>query len=166
MNATMYSSANSNWETPLWLFKPLQMLWKLELDAASTDANHLCKLWFTPTTDALTRPWGFPTWCNPPYGRGVGEWVRKGRTAGKNVPVVMLLAARTDTKWFHESIMMHAHEICFIKGRVVFNIDGKPMLDKKGKPMPAPFPSMVVVWKPGGWLRRNSGPRFTSMCAI
>jgi site-specific DNA-methyltransferase (adenine-specific) len=50
--------------------------------------------------------------------------------------VVMLLPARTDTKWFHEYIYGKA-EIRFIKGRLKFG-------DVKNS---APFPSMVVIFK-------------------
>ena len=48
--------------------------------------------------------------------------------------VVLLLPARTDTRWFHDFIYKK-HEIRFIRGRLKFN-DGKQA---------APFPSMVVV---------------------
>lgn len=49
--------------------------------------------------------------------------------------VVMLLPARTDTKWFHEYIYNKA-EIRFIKGRLKFG-------NSKNA---APFPSMIVVF--------------------
>lgn len=53
-------------------------------------------------------------------------------------PSVMLLPARTDTRWFHDYIYNNPRsEIRFIKGRLKFN-DGDS---------PAPFPSMVVVFK-------------------
>ena len=52
--------------------------------------------------------------------------------------VVMLLPARTDTRWFHDYIYGKA-EIRFIKGRLKF---GEA---KAG----APFPSMIVVFKEG-----------------
>lgn len=50
--------------------------------------------------------------------------------------VVMLLPARTDTKWFHEYCYGKA-EIRFIKGRLKFG-DGKNS---------APFPSMLVIYR-------------------
>lgn len=62
-------------------------------------------------------------------------WVKKA--AESNTLVVMLLPARTDTKWFHEYIYNNA-EVRFLKGRVHFNEA------KQG----APFPSMVVVFRP------------------
>ena len=49
--------------------------------------------------------------------------------------VVMLLPARTDTKWFHDYIY-HKAEIRFIKGRLKFG----------GCKDAAPFPSRVVIF--------------------
>ena len=51
--------------------------------------------------------------------------------------IVMLLPARTDTKWFHDYILGKA-EVRFIKGRLKFG----------GAKNSAPFPSMVVVFRP------------------
>lgn len=53
--------------------------------------------------------------------------------------MVLLLPARTDTKWFHDYIYKK-HEIRFIKGRLKFN-------DCNSN---APFPSMLVIMKEGG----------------
>lgn len=50
--------------------------------------------------------------------------------------MVLLLPARTDTKWFHEYLYGKA-EIRFIKGRLKFG-------DSKNG---APFPSMVVIMR-------------------
>ena len=49
----------------------------------------------------------------------------------------MLLPARTDTRWFHDYINKKA-EIRFIKGRLKFG----------GSNNNAPFPSMVVIFRP------------------
>ena len=81
---------------------------------------------------------GYTYWCNPPYGREIGRWVQKAFLSSKDgSTVVMLLPARTDTKWFHEYIYNQA-EIRFIKGRLKFG-------NSKNS---APFPSMVVVFRP------------------
>ena len=76
--------------------------------------------------------------CNPPYGREIGKWVEKSYIESQkpNTTVVMLIPARTDTKWFHDYIYGKA-EIRFVKGRLKFG-------DSKNS---APFPSMVVVYK-------------------
>jgi site-specific DNA-methyltransferase (adenine-specific) len=48
----------------------------------------------------------------------------------------MLLHARTDTRWFHDYIYRRA-EVRFVKGRLKFG----------GQIQPAPFPSMVVIFR-------------------
>ena len=53
-----------------------------------------------------------------------------------NTTVVMLIPARTDTKYFHEFIYHKAKEIRFIKGRLKFG-------DSKNS---APFPIMIIVF--------------------
>ena len=52
-----------------------------------------------------------------------------------NTIVVMLIPARTDTRWFHDYIY-HKAEVRFLKGRLKFG-------DAKNN---APFPSMIVVF--------------------
>lgn len=61
--------------------------------------------------------------------------------------VVMLLPARTDTRWFHEYIYNKA-EVRFIKGRLKFG----------GSKNAAPFPSMIVVFRfvPGQMETQNT----------
>jgi site-specific DNA-methyltransferase (adenine-specific) len=82
---------------------------------------------------------------NPPYAREIGKWVKKSYEEGKkdNTVVVMLIPARTDTKYFHDYIYGKS-EIRFIKGRLRF-VD----LDANGiqKMSPAPFPSMLVIFR-------------------
>ena len=63
----------------------------------------------------------------------------------------MLIPARTDTIAFHEYILGKAAEIRFIKGRLKFEINRKANSD------PAPFPSMIVIFRSG-----NSGTETTS----
>ena len=83
-------------------------------------------------------------WCNPPYGRNVGRWVQKAsETAKAGDVVVMLLPARTDTAWFHDLIWQKA-EVRFVRGRLKFG----------GCKNAAPFPSMVVVFRPNGGNER------------
>ena len=48
----------------------------------------------------------------------------------------MLIPSRTDTKAFHEYIYQKA-ELRFIKGRLCFDDSNKP----------APFPSMLVIFR-------------------
>ena len=89
--------------------------------------------------DGLHQPWDGIVWCNPPYGREIGKWVQKAYDENRreNNYIVMLLPARTDTKWFHDYILGKA-EVRFVRGRLKFG----------GSKNSAPFPSMVVVFRP------------------
>ena len=134
----MFSSKSDLWETPQKFFDKLNQEFHFNLDACALPENTKCTKYYTPKQDSLSQPWNGVVWCNPPYGREIGSWVRKGLSASmEGATIVMLLPARTDTKWFHEYIYGKA-EIRFVKGRLKF---GK---SKNG----APFPSMVVVFRP------------------
>lgn len=68
-----------------------------------------------------------------------GKWVEKAASSvAEGATVVMLLPARTDTQWFHRYIY-HQAEIRFVPGRLKF----------VGAKWNAPFPCMVVIFRPG-----------------
>ena len=116
----MFSSKTDLWETPQELFDELNHEFHFTLDVCALPENAKCSVYYTPQQDGLSKPWNGVIWCNPPYGKGVGEWVRKALFASiGGATVVMLLPARTDTRWFHEYIYGKA-EIRFIKGRLKF----------------------------------------------
>ena len=134
----MFSSKTDLWETPKDLFDKLNKEFHFALDVCATPENAKCEEFYTKEQDGLKQPWKGTVWCNPPYGRQIGEWVRRAFLASvSGSTVVMLLPARTDTKWFHEYIYGKA-EIRFIRGRLKFG----------GSKNSAPFPSMVVVFMP------------------
>lgn len=133
----MFSSKTDQWATPQDFFDELNDEFGFDIDVCADDYNHKCVDYYTKEQDGLSLPWDGIVWCNPPYGREIGKWVEKAHKEHKknNNYIVMLLPARTDTKWFHEYIY-HKAEIRFIKGRLKFG-------DSKNS---APFPSMVVVF--------------------
>ncbi|QHJ77211.1 MAG: hypothetical protein [Bacteriophage sp.] len=144
-NGAAFSSNRDDWETPEDLFEQIEHLYgPFTLDPASSDKNAKTVKHFTIEDDGLKRSWkGETVFVNPPYGRKISEWVRKAFEEHflNGVKVVMLLPARTDTKWFHDYIYkLKDVEILFLEGRVKFEIDGKSLNS-------APFPSMVVVYK-------------------
>ena len=137
-NAVFFSSKTDNWETPPELFKDLDNEFKFTLDPCASKENHKCAKYFTKEENGLLQDWsGQRVYCNPPYGRTVGEWVEKAAKESRkeNTTVVMLLPARTDTKWFHNYIYGCA-TIRFIRGRLKFG----------GSKNSAPFPSMIVIF--------------------
>lgn len=134
----MFSSKTDLWATPQELFDKLNAEYHFTLDVCALPENAKCERYFTPDIDGLKQEWTGVCWCNPPYGREIGEWVEKAYNSAKigGVKVVMLLPARTDTKWFHDFIYGYA-EIRFIKGRLKFG-------NSKNS---APFPSMICVFR-------------------
>ncbi len=112
----MFSRKTDNWATPPEFFLELDKEFHFDLDPAADDINHKCDRYFTVAEDGLLQEWGdHSVFCNPPYGREIGKWVEKAYRTNKESGnlVVMLLPARTDTRWFHDFIYKKA-EIRFV----------------------------------------------------
>lgn len=133
----MMSSNTPEWATPQSFFDELNREFAFTLDPCSTHENAKCKKHFTKEDDGLKQNWGGQVvFCNPPYGRELPKWVKKCYEESRHADVVMLIPARTDTRWFHDYIYGKA-EIRFIKGRLKFG----------NAKQSAPFPSMVVIYR-------------------
>ena len=130
----MFSSNSELWETPQELFDRQNEIYRFETDVCALPENAKCNNFYTPEMDGLKQEWKGSCWCNPPYGRQIGKWVEKAATSAATV--VMLLPARTDTKWFHDYCLPYG-KVEFLKGRLKFSNSKNP----------APFPSMIVVFK-------------------
>jgi len=148
VDKVLFSSARSEWETPQDFFDELDREFSFDLDAAASAENAKCERFWTKEDNALLQPWDGIIWCNPPYTK---DWkltyafVRKGyEEAQKGSIVVMLLAARTDVRWWHD-YAMRASEIRLVKGRLRFSGSG-----------PAPFPSAILVFRQGNNQRKLS----------
>ena len=136
LNRALFSSVKDDWPTPWEFFHNLDLEFDFTLDVCATADNAKCLRYYTPEQDGLSQPWEGIVWCNPPYGRGVGAWVQRAAlSALAGATVVMLLPARTDTRWFHRWIYRRA-EIRFLPGRLKFG----------GAKNSAPFPSIVCIW--------------------
>lgn len=126
-----------DWETPQFLFDGLDAEFGFELDVCATPETAKCKRFFTPADDALSQDWGGATcWMNPPYGRAIGDWMKKAYEASKaGATVVCLVPSRTDTNWWHR--YAYRGEVRFLRGRLKF----------VGAAHGAPFPSAVIVFR-------------------
>jgi site-specific DNA-methyltransferase (adenine-specific) len=157
---TLMSSKMHSWETPRkvfeWIEKELSV--KFSLDVAATDKNKMCDFYINKEMDALLRPWHrhafepiswlYPlapidhVWCNPPYGRGIKDWLvnaEKNVSMGSCLSSTLLLPSRTDTSYFHG--ICRKGLVGLIPKRIKFLIDGV-----EGDA--APFPSMIVHFEP------------------
>ena len=170
----LLSSENDRWMTPVPLFERLDLEFGFTLDAAAefkttqVPNNYFALDHKDPTRrDAMACCWadyagGGAVWLNPPYGRGVGAWVRRAYLESrKGVTVCVLIFARTETLWWDEFALGCADEIRYIKGRVTFwdPDTQQPRRDKKGSPQAATAPSALLVFRPH-W---NGPPRHISM---
>lgn len=136
MDKALFTSGNTEWETPQDLFDILNKVYKFDLDVCATSENAKCPRYFTKAQDGLSQEWKGKIWCNPPYGREIDKWVKKAHESYKaGATVVMLLPARTDTKWIHEWVFGSAITI-FLKGRLKFGKSNNS----------APFPSMLAIY--------------------
>jgi phage N-6-adenine-methyltransferase len=135
-----FRSDSSLWETPSALFEALHAEFGFTLDACAIAENAKCDRYFSPEDDGLQQDWGGQTvWCNPPYGIAIGRWVQKAYESAKaGALVVCLLPARVDTRWWHDYVIPYG-EVRYLKGRLKFGGCGHS----------APFPSAVVIFRPG-----------------
>ena len=137
----MFSSESDSWGTPELFFKKLDVVFNFTLDPCASLENTKCSKFFTKEDDGLSKDWGgHSVFMNPPYGRQIGDWIRKAFNESRkpNTVVVCLIPSRTDTKYWHE-YCMRADKISFVKGRLRFG----------GSRNSAPFPSAVVVFTSG-----------------
>ena len=141
MNMTkgLTSTGNIVAETPKYLFDKISSIFNFSLDVCALPKNAKCESYYTPKVDGLSKPWrGGGVWCNPPYGREISSWVKKAYEESQkeyNSFVLMLLPARTDTKWWWEYVQGKA-TLFFIKGRVKFGDHN----------VGAPFPSVLALY--------------------
>jgi phage N-6-adenine-methyltransferase len=169
----MFSSTNPDYETPDDLFKKYQEEFGITHDVCAEHTTAKCESYWTKEDDCLTHEWSGVNWINPPYNKpekacrapcklkrcekrgwqhnqeyvpGQIDFVRKAyeEACAGRATTIALLPARTDTDIFHNYIWDSSSnkpkynvEVRFLKGRVTF----------KGAAAPAPFPSMIVIFK-------------------
>lgn len=135
----LYSSNRDDWATPQDFYDRLNEEFHFTLDPCASPATAKCAKYYTAEDNGLAQDWGGETvFCNPPYGRDIWQWCRKCRDEARkpNTTVVMLVHARTDTRWFHDFVYGFA-ELRFVRGRLKFG----------GSKNSAPFPSMIAIFK-------------------
>lgn len=143
-----FSSLTDEWATPQRYFDEQNSRWQFTLDVCATPENAKCARYYTRADDGLVQSWaGERCWMNPPYGRVIGDWMRKAyEESQRGALVVCLVPARTDTAWWHDYAAKG--DVTFIRGRLKFG-DGKNS---------APFPSALVVLKPRNEQSEPHGP--------
>lgn len=160
-----YSSESDEWETPQAFFDEVDKEFGFTLDVCAQPGNKKCDAYFSPEVDGLSQLWTETCWMNPPYSQ-LCPWLKKAcESARENgATVVALVPARTDTAAFHDYVLPYSPyknivqrpiksleemvtaqgqykvsaELRFIRGRLKFS----------GHKNSAPFPSMLVIFRP------------------
>lgn len=138
----VHSSKSDEWGTPQPLFNYFHERFNFVLDAAASKYNRKCPKYYSISNSALLTDWSNKAdtiesvWINPPYSL-IYQFVEKVAVERIHTgAIVMLVPARTDTKWFHLAAKT-ADRIYLIKGRLKFKGAGN---------QGAPFPSCVIIW--------------------
>jgi phage N-6-adenine-methyltransferase len=137
LQSVHFLSRTDDWATPQATFDALDAEFGFTTDVCASPENAKCRHYYDRSQDGLKQDWAGVCWCNPPYGREIGRWLRRAYEASRaGATVVCLVPARTDTGWWHEYAMRG--EVRFLRGRLTFG----------GARNTAPFPSAVVVFRP------------------
>ena len=135
--AVWASSGTDLWATPQDFYDAMHAEFGFELDVCATSENAKCPRYFTAEVDGLSQEWTGVCWMNPPYGRVIGDWMRKAwESSQAGATVVCLVPSRTDTRWWHDYAMRG--EVRYVRGRLKFG----------GSKNSAPFPCAVVIFRP------------------
>jgi phage N-6-adenine-methyltransferase len=154
MDAALFSSARTgvkeqdNWQTPAEVLDLVRSFLKtIDLDPCTSPDNPTGAAHYLTEFENGLAPgaWpGFgPVFINPPYS-DMPQWAVKiadevARTGLKREYIV-LVPARTDTRWWHTLMAARPARVLFWKGRIKFNRpDGTPG-------MSAPFPSALLYF--------------------
>src|SRR6185503_2865752 len=128
-----FSSKSGPWETPQDFFDRLHEEFHFTTDVCAMPDTAKCLHYYTTAEgmdfnvygraelDAFAHEWSGVCWMNPPYGRGIINWIRKAYSSARagNATVVALIPARTDTAYWHDYVM-EASEIRLVRGRLKF----------------------------------------------
>lgn len=126
-NKVHFKSQSLEWKTPRAVYQILDAEFRFDFDPCPIN----------PEFDGLSIEWGQSNFVNPPYGREIQKWIKKGYEEYlKGKTVVFLIPSRTCSRYWHD-YCMKADEIRFIKGRLRFG-------NAKHN---APFPSAIIVFK-------------------
>jgi hypothetical protein len=130
--ATAFAHRPGRGITDEWLTPPdlLARLGPFDLDpcAAVDQPWQTAATQWTIRDDGLSRPWHGRVWLNPPYSNNEA-WMRR---MGQGIALVF---ARTETRWFFDTVWDRAAAVLFLRGRLHFYTpDGKRAKGNAGGP--------------------------------
>ena len=109
------SAGNHSWITPRWI---LDALGEFDLDPCACPIQPWRCARQPLMGGGLEAPWHGRVWLNPPYDKEAVKWLRR---LAEHEDGISLTFARTETKWFFETIWDRADAVLFLKGRLHFH---------------------------------------------
>ena len=113
---TRRENTTDSWVTPKWL---IDQLGPFDLDPCACESQPwpCAEKQYTEIDDGLMKTWDGLVWCNPPYGRKLGDWLNRMAMHGNGIALVF---ARTETRAFFNYVWPSAMTLLFMKGRLTF----------------------------------------------
>lgn len=108
MNRALLTSDSGLWGTPRAFYEWLNSQLAFTIDVCALPTNTKHSRFFTPRDNGLAQSWeGETAWCNPEYGRGIGQWLLKARDEAMRARalVALLVPARVDADWWRVGVM-------------------------------------------------------------
>jgi phage N-6-adenine-methyltransferase len=164
ISKSLYTRGSDEYETPKALFDYLNTIFEFELDPCakpSIEAQKRIKtrVQWTEDDNSLDGEWeNLSTFVNPPYSK-ISKWIDKvldeydrrllayanpSKSNYKPKPIVLLVPARIDTKWFHKIAKYSFTKVILLKGRLKFN-------NSKNS---SPFPSCLIILSSVSYLNK------------
>ena len=80
-----FSSKSDDWATPQDFYDKCNAEFgPFDLDACAGPGNAKCARYFSQADNGLAQTWSGKVWMNPPYGRTIGQWMRKAYESAQN----------------------------------------------------------------------------------
>ena len=137
-DSNRFKSTNQSWETPDDLFVKINAQYHFTIDVCATSKNTKCKIFWSEDDSCLDKTWSGICWMNPPY-KNMKQFIKKAFDERHNAISVVLIPARTNTKWWHDWCM---------KGEVLF-ICGRPKFKGCVHGLPQPWALVIFGRKQG-----------------
>ena len=131
---SMGSHQSARMLTDTWLTPPhiITALGEFDLDPCCPPNMPWTTARVMWTERGLERDWFDRVWLNPPFSREAVHWLRKMVKHGDGIALTF---ARTETRWFFETIWRAATAVLFIEGRPYFHLaDGTKAKANSGAP--------------------------------
>ncbi len=150
-SATVEGSGNDTWETPPAIFADLHETYGFDVDLFADPTRALLPSWFG---DAINISWherGEFGYGNPPYGKLIPKVLAKAAAEAVCGFSSLLLLPFRMTKAMRWAVFQSGNvaRVLVCDRRITFYENGEPRRDKQGRPSPAPFDSVLLLFRPG-----------------